>query len=87
MEGQRLCPYVVRGSLLSIQGLGDEHVAADGVYVVDATGRLIGARSSDAVADPNVLILIRADLRRNREVQQRGKSLKAEKVCEQNRQL
>lgn len=87
MEGQRLCPYVVRGSLLSIQGLGDEHVAADGVYVVDATGRLIGACSSDAVADPYVLILIRADLRRNREVQQRGKSLKAEKVCERNHQL
>lgn len=48
--------------LLSVQGLGDEHVAADGVYVVDPTGRLVGARSRDAVADSNVLVLIRADL-------------------------
>lgn len=80
LEGQQkhtvdLCPYVVGGSLLSIQGLGDKHVSADWVYVVDATGRLIGARSSDAVADPYVLILIWADLRKNRETSSTGRKI------------
>lgn len=46
------------GSLLSVQGLGDKHVAADGVYVVDPTRWLISACSRDAVADANVLVLI-----------------------------
>lgn len=55
------------GPLLPVQGLGDKHVAADGIYVVNSTRRLIGAGACDAVADANVLILIRADLRRFRQ--------------------
>ena len=51
------------GSLLSVQGLGDKHVAADGIYVVDATRGLIGSCSGDAVADADILILIWADLK------------------------
>lgn len=51
-------PYMEGGPLLSVQGLSDKHVAADGVYVVDPTRRLISACSSDAVADANVLVLI-----------------------------
>lgn len=55
-------PYMEGGSLLSVQGLGDKHVAADGVYVVDPARWLIGTCSCDAVADADVLVLIRADL-------------------------
>ena len=55
---QVILPYMERGSLLSVQGLGDKHVAADGVYVVDATWGLISAGSGDAVADANILVLI-----------------------------
>lgn len=62
-------PYMERGSLLSVQGLGDKHVAADRVYVVDPTGGLISARSCDAVADANILVLIRANLRAESETQ------------------
>ncbi len=46
------------GSLLSVQGLGDKHVAADRVYIIDPTGRLISACSCDAVADADILVLI-----------------------------
>lgn len=46
------------GSLLSVQGLGDKHVAADGIYVVDTARGLISACSGDAVADANILVLI-----------------------------
>lgn len=65
------------GSFLSVQGLCDKHVAADGIYVVDTTRGLISACSSDAVADADILILIRADLRTEREKrgEQRGKSV------------
>lgn len=52
-----------RGSLFSVQGLRHKHVAADGIDVVDATRWLICAGSCDAVADADVLVLIRADLR------------------------
>ena len=51
-------PYMEGRSLLSVQGLGDEHVAADGVYVVDPTGGLISACSRDAVADAGSFVLI-----------------------------
>lgn len=54
-------------SLLSVEGLGDKHVAADGIDVVDTTRGLVGSCSSDAVADAYVLILIWADLRRIRD--------------------
>lgn len=47
-----------RRSLLSVQRLSDEHVAADGVDAVDSARGLVGARSRDAVADANILILI-----------------------------
>lgn len=57
---------MVGGSLLSVQGLGDKHVATDGVYIVDPTRGLISTCSSDAVADANILILIRADLRKTK---------------------
>lgn len=50
------------GPVLSVEGLRDKHVAADGVDVIDAARRLIGAGARDAVADPHVLVLIRADL-------------------------
>lgn len=46
------------GPVLSVEGLCDKHVAADGVDVIDAARRLIGAGSRDAVADPHVLVLI-----------------------------
>lgn len=64
------------GSFLSVQRLGDKHVAADGIYVVDTTRGLISACSGDAVADADILILIRADLRTEpeKQVEQRGKS-------------
>lgn len=52
--------------LLPVQRLGHKHVAADGVDVVDAAGRLVGAGSRDAVADPHVLVLVGADLERVR---------------------
>lgn len=55
---QSFHPYVEGGSLLSVQGLGDKHVAANGIYVVDATRGLISACSCDAVADANILVLI-----------------------------
>ncbi len=69
-------PYMEGGSLLSVQGLGDKHVAADGVYVVDPTRGLISSCSCDAVADANVLVLIWADLRTEpeKQVQQRRQS-------------
>lgn len=69
-------PYMEGGSLLSVQGLGDKHVAADGVYVVDPARGLICACSCDAVADADVLVLIRADLgtEPEKQVQQRRKS-------------
>lgn len=57
-DGSDARPYVEGCSLLSVQGLGDEHVAADGVDVVDSARRLIGARSGDAVADADILVLI-----------------------------
>lgn len=57
-----MSPYMERCSLLSVQRLRDKHVAADGVYVVDAARGLIGACSGDAVANANVLVLIGADL-------------------------
>lgn len=47
-----------RGSLLSVQWLGDKHVATDGVYVVDSIWGLISACSCDAVADADILVLI-----------------------------
>lgn len=56
--------YVEGRPLLPVQRLGDEHVAADGVDVVDAARRLVGSRSSDAVADPHILVLVGADLER-----------------------
>lgn len=56
------CSHMEGGPVLSVEGLCDKHVAADGVDVVDAARRLIGAGSRDAVADPHVLVLIRADL-------------------------
>lgn len=55
---QTLRPYVEGCSLLSVQGLGDEHVATDGIDVVDPARRLISARSGDAVADADILVLI-----------------------------
>lgn len=58
--------------LLPVQRLGDEHVAADGVDVVDAARRLVGSRSRDAVADPHVLVLVGADLERVRTQRERG---------------
>lgn len=57
------------GPLLPVQGLGDEHVAADGVDVVDAARRLVSAGSRDAVADAGSLVLIGADLRTGPEKQ------------------
>lgn len=65
------------GSLLSVQGLGDKHVAADGVYVVDPTWGLISAGSGDAVADANVLVLIRADLKTEPEKEEKNLSFSA----------
>lgn len=50
------------GPVLSVEGLRDKHVAADGVDVVDAARRLIGAGSRDAVADAHIFVLIGADL-------------------------
>lgn len=58
--------------LLPVQRLGDEHVAADGVNVVDAARRLVGSRSCDAVADPLILVLVGADLERIRTGEKRG---------------
>lgn len=51
-------PYVEGGSLLSVQGLSDKHVAADGVNVVNAAGGLIGTRPGDAVADAGIFVLV-----------------------------
>lgn len=51
--------------LLPVQRLGDEHVAADGVDVVDAAWRLVSSGSRDAVADARLLVLVRANLERN----------------------
>lgn len=46
------------GPLFPVQGLGDKHVAADWIYVVNATRGLISPCSRDAVADTSFLILI-----------------------------
>lgn len=54
--------YVEGRPLLPVQRLGDKHVAADGVDVIDATRRLVGSSSRDAVADPLVLVLVGANL-------------------------
>lgn len=62
-------PYMEGGPLLPVQRLGDEHVAADGVDVVDAARRLVSAGSRDAVADAGGLVLIGADLRTGPEKQ------------------
>lgn len=51
-------PYMEGCSLLSVQGLGDKHVATDGVYVVDSTRGLIGTCSGNAVAYADILVLI-----------------------------
>lgn len=57
-QDRLISSYMEGGSLLSVEGLGDKHVAADGVYVVDPTRGLISACSCDAVADADVLVLI-----------------------------
>lgn len=62
LQKLRFLPYMERGSLLPVEGLGHKHVATDGVYVVDPTRGLISACSCDAVADAYVLVLIWADL-------------------------
>lgn len=50
------------GPVLSVEGLRDEHVATDGVDVVDAARGLICPGSRDAVADAHIFVLIGADL-------------------------
>lgn len=50
--------YMKGGPLFPVQGLGDKHVAADWIYVVNATRGLISPCSRDAVADTSFLILI-----------------------------
>lgn len=53
--------------MLPIQRLGDEHLPEHGVDIEHLVGRLIGADARDAVADRDVLILVRADLNRNKQ--------------------
>lgn len=48
--------------MLPVQGLGDEHLPEHGVDIEHLVGRLISADARDAVADRDVLILVRADL-------------------------
>lgn len=48
--------------MLPIQRLGDKHLPEHGVDIEHLVGRLIGADACDAVADRDVLILVRADL-------------------------
>lgn len=52
--------------MLPIQGLGDEHLPEHGVDIEHLVGRLISADARDAVADRDVLILVRADLNKNK---------------------
>lgn len=54
--------YMVGGPLLSVQGSGDKHLAVHRVDVVHVNGRLVRPCSSDAVADPFLQVLVRADL-------------------------
>lgn len=65
-SGQRQWTHVVGGAVLPIQGLGDEHLAEHGVDIEHLVGRLISADARDAVADRDVLILVRADLNKNK---------------------
>lgn len=58
--------HVVGGAMLPIQGLGDEHLPEHGVDIEHLVGRLISADARDAVADRDVLILVRADLNKNK---------------------
>lgn len=56
------CTHVVRGAMLSVQRLGDEHLSQHGVDAEHLVGRLIRPHSSDAVPDGDVLVLVRTDL-------------------------
>lgn len=58
--------HMVGGAVLPIQRLGDEHLPEHGVDIEHLVGRLIGADARDAVADRDVLILVRADLKKNK---------------------
>lgn len=58
---------MVGGAVLPIQRLGDEHLPEHGVDIEHLVGRLIGADARDAVADRDVLILVRADLNENKQ--------------------
>lgn len=57
---------MVGGAMLPIQRLGDEHLPEHGVDIEHLVGRLISADARDAVADRDVLILVRADLNKNK---------------------
>lgn len=58
--------HMVGGAMLPIQRLGDEHLPEHGVDIEHLVGRLISADARDAVADRDVLILVRADLNKNK---------------------
>lgn len=84
-KNKGFCSYMERGPVLSVEGLCDKHVAADGVDVVDAARWLIGTCSCDAVANSHVLVLIRADLEaeQHKQVQQGSRTL--ESCCAQKK--
>lgn len=53
--------------MLPVQGFGDEHLPEDGVDVEHLVGRLVRSHPGDAVADGDVLVLVRADLQDQRD--------------------
>lgn len=58
--------YMVRGSFLPVHGPSDIHPARHGVDVEDLHGGLVGAHTRDAVADGNVIVFVRPDLKGTR---------------------
>lgn len=68
MYHDMMTAYMVGGSVLSVQRLGDGHFPSDGVNDVDITGWLISASSRYAVPDFNIFILVRPDLSRTAQI-------------------
>lgn len=68
---RRVLTHMVGGAMLPIQRLGDEHLPEHGVDIEHLVGRLISADARDAVADRDVLILVRADLNKNKQKSKR----------------
>lgn len=61
-----MATYVVRGSFLSVHRPSNIHPARHGVDVEDLHGGLVGAHPRDAVADGDVIVFVRPDLKGTR---------------------